>query len=178
MKNGQIGFLLAFATLALVGIGFLVSVTEIRVIDEKVDALAEERPRGLDTLRGVVVTKPEAIAVGAPGLERFRVLVPIEPIGGSEDDVVSLYLSDGLFRFLEPLLEFEAGDTIEVPEGRFSLRVEEARTEFDEENTLSEYVSVVTVLEDGVEVGRHRIEVNSPLVHRGIGVYQLEMLAV
>jgi hypothetical protein len=39
-----------------------------------------------------------------------------------------------------------------------------------------EYVSLVTVLEGGREVRTHRIEVNHPLVHNGVGVYQFEML--
>ena len=69
-----------------------------------------------------------------------------------------------------------AGDVVEVPEGGFSLRVDEARTEFSAAGVVSEYVSVVAIIEDGSEVGRRRIEVNSPLTHRGIGVYQFEML--
>jgi cytochrome c biogenesis protein len=69
-----------------------------------------------------------------------------------------------------------AGGEIEVPEGDYALRVDEARTEFTEDGVISEYVSVVTVIEDGREVGTQRIEVNHPLVHRGIGVYQYEML--
>jgi hypothetical protein len=69
-----------------------------------------------------------------------------------------------------------AGGEIEVPGGGFSLRVDEARTEFTEDGVISEYVSVVTVIEDGREVRTERIEVNHPLVHRGIGIYQYEML--
>jgi hypothetical protein len=69
-----------------------------------------------------------------------------------------------------------AGDTTEVAEGGFSLRVEEARTEFSEEGAVSEYVSIVTVIEDGVETGTHRIEVNAPLTVNGVGVYQYEMM--
>ena len=65
---------------------------------------------------------------------------------------------------------------MEVPGGGFSIRVEAARTEFNEEGALSEYLSDVTVIEDGVPVREHRIEVNHPLVHNGIGVYQFEML--
>ncbi len=70
----------------------------------------------------------------------------------------------------------EAGDIMDVPEGGFSIRVDAARTEFTDDGVLSEYLSEVTVLEDGVEVRQHRIEVNEPLVHNGIGVYQFEML--
>ncbi|MFH1502298.1 MAG: cytochrome c biogenesis protein ResB [Candidatus Eisenbacteria bacterium] len=69
-----------------------------------------------------------------------------------------------------------AGDTTVVEEGGFSLRVEEARTEFTDDGTISEYVSIVTVIEDGVEHGTHRIEVNHPLVRNGVGVYQYEMM--
>ena len=69
-----------------------------------------------------------------------------------------------------------AGDTSHVPEGDFTLEVLEARTEFSEDGTLSEYVSVVRVLEDGESAGTHRIEVNHPLMVNGVGVYQYEML--
>lgn len=69
-----------------------------------------------------------------------------------------------------------AGDTTEVAEGAFSLRVEEARTEFSERGVVSEYVSVVTVIEGGREKGTHRIEVNQPLTVNGVGVFQYEML--
>jgi len=70
----------------------------------------------------------------------------------------------------------EAGDVIEAPAGGFSIRVDAARTEFSDGGVLSEYLSEVTVLENGNEVRQHRIEVNEPLVHNGIGVYQFEML--
>jgi hypothetical protein len=69
-----------------------------------------------------------------------------------------------------------AGDEMGVPEGDFSVRVEAASTEFAEDGTVSEYFSDVTVIDDGREVMTHRIEVNHPLVYKGIGVYQLEML--
>ena len=69
-----------------------------------------------------------------------------------------------------------SGDTSHVPEGDFTLEVLEARTEFSEGGKLSEYVSVVRVLEDGESAGIHRIEVNHPLTVNGVGVYQYEML--
>jgi cytochrome c biogenesis protein ResB len=56
----------------------------------------------------------------------------------------------GMRGFRRPASRFlGSGDVIEVPEGGFSLRVEEARTEFGEGGALSEYVSVVTVIEAG-----------------------------
>ena len=69
-----------------------------------------------------------------------------------------------------------AGDEMTVTEGGFALRVDAAVTEFTDEGMVREYYSDVAVLEDGVEVATHRIEVNSPLVHRGIGVFQHQML--
>jgi hypothetical protein len=69
-----------------------------------------------------------------------------------------------------------AGDEMLVAEGDFTVRVDAARTEFNEEGKLSEYVSEVTVIEDGREVFSRRIEVNEPLVHNGVGLYQYEML--
>jgi hypothetical protein len=87
----------------------------------------------------------------------------------------SVWTAVGGFRYAAPRY-MEAGDVMDVPEGGFSIRVDAARTEFTGEGALSDYVSEVTVLEDGVPVGEHRIEVNHPLVHNGIGVYQFEML--
>jgi cytochrome c biogenesis protein len=69
-----------------------------------------------------------------------------------------------------------AGGTLDVVAGGFTVRVDDAWTEVSDTGRPVEYVSLVTVLEDGREVGTHRIEVNSPLVHNGVGVYQLEML--
>jgi len=86
-----------------------------------------------------------------------------------------IWTAAGGFRYAAPRY-MEPGDVMEVPEGGFSIRVDAARTEFAETGALSEYLSEVTVLEGGVEVRRHRIEVNEPLVHNGIGVYQFEML--
>ncbi len=86
-------------------------------------------------------------------------------------------LITALAGFRYPASHFlEAGDVLDVPEGGFSLRVDEARTEFTDDGVISEYVSVVTVLEEGREVFSRRIEVNHPLVHRGLGIYQYEMM--
>lgn len=69
-----------------------------------------------------------------------------------------------------------AGDSMEIPEAGFTVRVDKASTVFSPEGMVSEYFSDVTVIEDGREVDTHHIEVNHPLVHRGVGVYQYEML--
>jgi cytochrome c biogenesis protein len=69
-----------------------------------------------------------------------------------------------------------AGATLDVLAGGFTLRVDDAWTRVNEDRAPVEYVSLVTVIEGGREVRRHRIEVNHPLVHNGVGVYQFEML--
>jgi cytochrome c biogenesis protein ResB len=70
-----------------------------------------------------------------------------------------------------------AGDSMDVPEGGFSVRVDAATTEFTPDgNMVSEYFSNVTVIDEGREVAAHRVEVNHPLIYKGVGVYQHEML--
>ncbi|MCD4690659.1 cytochrome c biogenesis protein ResB [bacterium] len=86
-----------------------------------------------------------------------------------------IWTAAGGLRYAAPRY-MEAGDMMEVPEGGFSIRVDAARTEFAETGALSEYVSEVTVFEAGEPVREHRIEVNHPLIHNGVGVYQFEML--
>jgi hypothetical protein len=69
-----------------------------------------------------------------------------------------------------------AGDEMFVEEGGFTVRVDAASTEFTTEGMVAEYFSDVVVIEDGEEVLSHRIEVNRPLIHNGVGLYQHEML--
>jgi cytochrome c biogenesis protein len=69
-----------------------------------------------------------------------------------------------------------AGGTLDVLAGGFTVRVDDAWTEVSDTGMPVEYVSLVTVIENGREVRRHRIEVNQPLMHNGVGVYQFEML--
>jgi cytochrome c biogenesis protein len=69
-----------------------------------------------------------------------------------------------------------AGDEMVVEEGGFTVRVEKASTEFTDDGRVSEYYSDVVVIDDGEEVLSKRIEVNHPLVYKGIGLYQHEML--
>ncbi len=79
------------------------------------------------------------------------------------------------FRYPAPVY-LSAGDEMEVPEGGFTIRVDAASTEFTDEGVVSEYFSDVVVIEDGEEVLSQRIEVNRPLIHNGVGLYQHEML--
>ena len=79
------------------------------------------------------------------------------------------------FRYAPPVY-LAAGESMDVDEGGFTVRVDAAVTEFTEDGMVSEYYSDVTVIEDGREVLKHRIEVNDPLIHNGVGLYQHEML--
>ena len=79
------------------------------------------------------------------------------------------------FRYAAPVY-LSAGDEMVVEEGGFTIRVNAASTEFSDEGTVSEYFSDVVVIEDGEEVLSRRIEVNRPLIHNGVGLYQNEML--
>jgi hypothetical protein len=79
------------------------------------------------------------------------------------------------FRYPAPRY-LEAGDEMLVEEGGFTLRVDAATTTFTDTGMVAEYFSDVVVMEEGVEVLSHRIEVNKPLIHNGVGLYQHEML--
>jgi len=79
------------------------------------------------------------------------------------------------FRYPAPIYLWE-GQEMVVTEGGFTVRVDAAGTEYSSEGVVSEYYSDVTVIENGEEVRSQRIEVNHPLVHNGVGLYQHEML--
>jgi hypothetical protein len=79
------------------------------------------------------------------------------------------------FRYAAPVY-LSAGDEMVVEEGDFTIRVKAASTEFSDEGVVSEYFSDVVVIEDGEEILSRRIEVNKPLIHNGVGLYQNEML--
>jgi len=79
------------------------------------------------------------------------------------------------FRYPAPVY-LSAGDEMEVTEGGFTIRVDAASTVFTDEGVIADYFSDVVVIEDGEEILSHHIEVNSPLVYNGVGLYQHEML--
>jgi hypothetical protein len=78
------------------------------------------------------------------------------------------------FRYAAPVY-LAAGDEMLVEEGGFTVRVDAATTEFTNTGMVAEYYSNVIVIEDREEVLSHRIEVNKPLIHNGVGLYQHEM---
>ncbi len=115
-----------------------------------------------------LVRTPSGLRIGKLGSLLTHLSIVVVLAGG---------LVTALTGFRVPAERFlSAGDEIVVPEGGYSLRVDAARTEFNDRGMLSEYVSEVTVIEDGRDLFPKRIEVNHPLVHNGVGVYQFEML--
>jgi len=115
-----------------------------------------------------LVRTPSGLRIGKLGSLLTHISIVVVLVGG---------LVTALTGFRVPAERFlSAGDAIVVPEGGYSLRVDAARTEFNDRGMLSEYVSEVTVIEDGRDLLSQRIEVNHPLVHNGVGVYQFEML--
>jgi cytochrome c biogenesis protein len=54
----------------------------------------------------------------------------------------------------------------------FQVRCDDFAMEFYPDGRVKDYLSDLTVTENGVEVSKRRIEVNAPLIHRGIYFYQ------
>jgi len=54
----------------------------------------------------------------------------------------------------------------------FTLQLDEFRIEFNEDGSPSQYVSEVTILEEGQEVKQVAISVNHPLNYKGVKAYQ------
>ena len=73
-----------------------------------------------------------------------------------------------------PIIEGEELEiTRVIPEAKpFVLRVNEFKIEFNEDASPSQYISNVSIIEDGKVVRDYSISVNNPLVHEGIKVYQ------
>ncbi|NLV17587.1 MAG: cytochrome c biogenesis protein ResB [Syntrophomonadaceae bacterium] len=57
-------------------------------------------------------------------------------------------------------------------ENPFTLRLEEFRIEFNEDGSTSQYISEVTILEQGKKTGQAAISVNHPLNYQGVKAYQ------
>ncbi|UCE19380.1 MAG: cytochrome c biogenesis protein ResB, partial [Gemmatimonadota bacterium] len=65
-----------------------------------------------------------------------------------------------------------SGDRIEAPDGGFHVRVEKFEIESNEAGQVKDYLSTLTVLEDGDSLFTKVIEVNHPLRYRGFSFYQ------
>lgn len=64
------------------------------------------------------------------------------------------------------------GDTIDVPNSDFQLRVKDFRIELYDNHTPKEYISEVTIIEDGMSKVTKTIEVNKPMKYKGLKFYQ------
>jgi cytochrome c biogenesis protein len=64
------------------------------------------------------------------------------------------------------------GETYSNEETDFEVRLDSFEIVYDEEYNITDYISVVTVIEDGEEVLTTEIAVNKPLVYEGVKFYQ------
>ncbi|MGQ9610775.1 MAG: cytochrome c biogenesis protein ResB, partial [bacterium] len=65
------------------------------------------------------------------------------------------------------------GETIDVPNAEFQLRVDDFKVEFYPDlQTPKDFISKLTVIEDGIQTQTKDIEVNHPMKYKGIKFYQ------
>lgn len=64
------------------------------------------------------------------------------------------------------------GDVLRVQDRDFLVRVDGFQIIYNDVGQVKDYLCDLTVLEDGEEVKTNRIEVNKPLIHKGITFYQ------
>ena len=64
------------------------------------------------------------------------------------------------------------GETVSSPSGGFDVRVDDFRILKNEDGSIRDYISTLTVLDDGKEVAKQDIEVNKYLHHEGVNIYQ------
>lgn len=64
------------------------------------------------------------------------------------------------------------GDTIEVPNADFELRLDKFWIDYYDTGQVKQYNSVLTVVEDGRDITSEQIWVNRPLFYKGIRFYQ------
>ncbi len=64
------------------------------------------------------------------------------------------------------------GDTIEVPDVDYNLRLDKFWIEYYESGQIKQYNSLLTVVEDGKDVLTKQIWVNEPLDYKGVRFYQ------
>ena len=78
----------------------------------------------------------------------------------------------GLLGFKE-YVEIDEGDTVSIPHAGFGLRLEDfALAYYPDSKMPKDYKSALVVINGGKEVLRKTIEVNHPLIYKGIWIYQ------
>jgi cytochrome c biogenesis protein len=65
------------------------------------------------------------------------------------------------------------GETYSSEETDFEVRLDSFEIVYDEEYNITDYISAVTVIEDGKEVLETEVAINKPLVYEGVKFYQL-----
>ena len=78
----------------------------------------------------------------------------------------------GGFLGFESYQEANKGETFEVPNGNFQVRVDDLWTESYEDGRIKDWYSKLTVIDDGQEVKTETIQVNDPMTYEGITFYQ------
>lgn len=78
----------------------------------------------------------------------------------------------GGFLGFEDYRQANKGETFDVPNGNFQVRVDDLWTESYEGGRIKDWYSKLTVIEDGREVKTETIEVNRPMSYKGITFYQ------
>jgi cytochrome c biogenesis protein len=69
-------------------------------------------------------------------------------------------------------LVLREGETVDVPRAGFSIRLDRFDTEYYPQGGVKDWKSTVTVIENGAPALTRIVEVNHPLVHRGVSFYQ------
>jgi cytochrome c biogenesis protein len=69
-------------------------------------------------------------------------------------------------------LTINEGQTIDIPQADFELRLDKFVTEYHPNGSVRDWKSTLTVLENGSDVLSKTIEVNHPLSHKGFVFYQ------
>jgi cytochrome c biogenesis protein len=73
---------------------------------------------------------------------------------------------------LKSHLSFTEGETLPVPNANFQIRLDKFETEFYESGQVKDWISTLTVLEEGKELQTKIVEVNHPLSYKGYMFYQ------
>jgi cytochrome c biogenesis protein len=84
--------------------------------------------------------------------------------------VVGMFM--GQFTGFSDTAALASGEVYEVESGDFEVRLDSFEIVYDEGYNITDYISTVTVIEDGKEVLTTEIAVNKPLVYEGVKFYQ------
>jgi len=79
----------------------------------------------------------------------------------------------GSFTSFEGFQAAHQGETFEVPQGGFSVRVDNLWSEsYANQSRVKDWFTTLTVLDDGREALTRTIQVNQPLTYKGVSLYQ------